>query len=81
MVDLIEEYVALMQQDHNNLLNTSLVSTPEVMENCIKLIASTPTESEGFTMIIKGFANSLFAIFSSSFPIYNQVYAIIAIAG
>ena len=66
VVDLTEEDVAIMQQDHKGLLNASLVSTLEVKETRTKLIASTPTESEGLMMMIKIFSNLLFAPFSLS---------------
>ena len=66
MVDLTEEDVALMQKYHKDLLNASLVPTLEVKANRTKLIASTPTESEVFVMMLKIFANLLFALFSSS---------------
>ena len=77
MVDLIEEDMGIMQQDHKDLLNASLVSTLEVKETRTKLIASTPTESEGFMMMLKIFANLLFALYPSSCPFYEQVYEII----
>ena len=38
MVDLTEEDVAIMQQDHEYLLSASLVSTSEVKENYSKII-------------------------------------------
>ena len=55
MIDLTEEDVALMKQDHEYLLNTSLLSKSEVMETRTKLIASTPTDSEGLMMMLKIF--------------------------
>ena len=39
MVYLTEEDVALMQEDQNDLLNTSLVSTSEVKATHTKIIA------------------------------------------
>ena len=77
MVDLTEEYVEIMQQDHEYLLNASLVSTLEVKATRTKLIASTSTNSELFIIILKIFENLLLALFSSSCPIYKQVYVII----
>lgn len=38
MVDFIEEDVVLMKQDHKDLINASLVSTPEVRSTCTKII-------------------------------------------
>ena len=55
-----------MQKFQKDLINASLVSTPEVKSNLIKLVASTPTESEGFMIMLKMFANLLFAHFSLS---------------
>ena len=69
--------MALVQQDHKDLPNASLVSTSEVKLYRNKLIASTPTDSEGFMMMLKIFENLLFALFSLSFLLYKQVYAII----
>ena len=66
MLDMTEEVVALMQQDHEDLLNASLISTSEVKSTRAKLIATTPSDSEGFMMMLKRFANLLFALFSSS---------------
>ena len=66
-----------MQQDHEYLLNISLVSTLEVKATRTKLMASIPTYSEGFMLMLKIFENLLFALFSSSFPFCKQCYAII----
>ena len=71
MVDLIEEVVALMKQDHKYILNVSLVSTSDLKETRTKLIASTPTDSYGFMMVLKIFANLLFALFFSSYSLYK----------
>ena len=77
IVDFMEEDVALMQQYHEYIINAYLVSTSEVKSIHTKLTPITPTDSEGFMMILKRFANLLFALFSSSFPLYKQVYDII----
>ena len=77
MVYLIDEDVVLIQQYHKDLINVSLLSTSKVKATRTKLIASTPTDSEGFMMMLKIFTNSLFALFSSSCPLYKQVYVII----
>ena len=77
IVDLTEEDVALMQQDREELLNASLVSTLEVKATHTKLISSTPTDSEGFMMMFKIFSKLLLALFTSSCPLYKQVYDII----
>ena len=77
MVDLTEEDVELMQQKNKDLLNAPLVSTSELKSNHTKLIVSTPTDSEIFMIILKIFVNLLFSLFSSSFPFYKKVYAII----
>ena len=66
MVYFKEEVVEIMQQDYKDLLNASLVSKLEVKATRTKLIASTPTESEGLMMMIKIFSNLLFAPFSLS---------------
>ena len=66
VVDLTEEDVALIQQEHKNLINASLVSTSEVKATRTKLIASTTKYSEGFMIMLNGFVNLLFALFSSS---------------
>ena len=58
--------MALMLQDHEDLLNVSLVSTSEVKSTHTKLIVSTPIDSEGFIMMFKIFANLLPALFYSS---------------
>ena len=63
MVDLIEKYVALMQQEHKDLLNAPILSTTEVKATRTKLIASTPTESEVLIMTLNRFANLLFVFF------------------
>ena len=55
-----------MLQDHEDLLNVSLVSTSEVKSTHTKLIVSTPIDSEGFIMMFKIFANLLLALFYSS---------------
>ena len=68
MVDLIEEDMGLMQQDHKDLLNASLVSTLEVKETRTKLIESIPIDSEGFMMMLKRFSNLIFALLPSSCP-------------
>ena len=77
MVDLTEEDMALMQQNHEDLLNTSLVSTSEVKADHTKLIESTPTDSEVFIIMFKRYENLLFTLFPSYFPLYKQVYATI----
>ena len=66
MVDLTEEDLALMQQDHEYMLNTARVSTSEVKATHTKLMASTTTNSEVLMMMLKIFSNLLFALFSSS---------------
>ena len=66
MLDFTDENVALMQQDHEDMLNASLVSTSEVKETLTKLIASTTKYSEGFMIMLNRFVNLLFALFSSS---------------
>ena len=65
-----------MQQDHEGLLNASPVSTSEVKATRTNLIISTPTDPEVFMTMLKKFENFLFALFSFSFPLYNQEYAI-----
>ena len=65
MVAFKEEDMALMQQDHKDLLNMSLVSTYEVKATPTKLILSTPTDSEGFMMMLNIFAKLIVALFSS----------------
>ena len=55
----------------------SIVSASEVEATRTKLIASTPIYSEGFMIMLNIFSNLLFAIFSSFFPLYKQVYVII----
>ena len=77
MADLTEEDVTIIQQYHEDLLNTLLVSTSELKATHTKLIPSTPTYSEGFIMMLKILPNLLFALFSSSRPLYKQVYKII----
>ena len=67
----------MMQQDHEGLLNASLVSTSEVKATRTKLITLTTTDPEVFMIILNRFANLLFALFSSYFPLYKQVHAII----
>ena len=71
MLDFTDENVALMQQDHEDMLNASLVSTSEAKETRTKLKSSTSIESEGFIMMLKIFANLLFPLFSSSFPLHK----------
>ena len=66
IVYFTEEDMALMQQCQKHLINVSLVSTLEVKATCTKLVASTPTDSERFMMMIKRFANLLFAPFPLS---------------
>ena len=66
-----------MQQDHEGLINASLVSTSEVKATRTKLITSTSADPEVFIKILKRVANLNFVLFSSSFPLYNQVYEII----
>ena len=63
MVDLIEEYMALMHQDHKYLLNASLVLRLEVKTTRSNLIASTPTYSEGFMIMLKIFKLTLCTLF------------------
>ena len=65
MVNLIEEDVANIQNYHGELINASIVSTSEVKSTCTKLIASTPTYSEGFMIILNRFSNLLFALLLS----------------
>ena len=77
VVDLIEKDVALMQQDHRNFLKASLVSKSEVKATRTNIIASTPTYSELFMMMLRIFENLLFALFVSSCPLYKQVYVIV----
>ena len=66
MVDLTEEDVALIQQDHEDLLNASLLSTSEVKETHIQLIASMPTDLKVFMVMPNRFANLIFALFPLS---------------
>ena len=77
IVDLTEEDVALIQQDHEDLLNASLLSTSEVKETRIQLIASMPTDLKVFMVMPNRFANLIFALFPLSCPFHKQVYAII----
>ena len=77
MVNLKDEDVDIMQQYHEDILNTCLVSTSELKSTRTKLIATTPLEFEGFMMMLKRFTRLLFALFSSSCPLYKQVYTII----
>ena len=77
MVNFTEEYVALLQEDHEDMFIMSQISTLEVKATRTKQIESIPTDSEGFIMMLKIFANLLFAVFSSSCSLQNQVYAII----
>ena len=75
MVNLKDEDVDIMQQYHEDILNTCLVSTSELKSTRTKLIATTPLEFEGFMMMLKRFTRLLFALFFFFMPtIQTGVY-------
>jgi len=77
MVDLTEEDVAEMTQDFEDLTNATAVSTADYKAARSRLAAKTPSDAEGFMLMLKRYANLLHALFSSQSPMYKQMYGIV----
>ena len=76
MVDVSEDDVALMQQDHDDQASVSSVSTSEFRAARAKLISKTPNNAEGFMLMLKRLSNLLFALFGGASPLYKQMKGI-----
>ena len=77
MFELSEDDVAFMQQEAEDLKHASSVSASELKASRTKLAAKIPEDSEGLLLMIKQYANLLYALFSSQCPMYKQMYAIV----
>ena len=77
MVDVYNDDGTRMQHEHEDILNTSLVSTSEFKSVRSKLVTQNPKESEEFMLMLKRFTNLLFALFVGSRPFYRQIKSII----
>ena len=60
MVDVSDDCVALMQLQHNNIINASSVSMSEFKADISKLVAQTHEEAEAFMLMLKDFTNIIF---------------------
>lgn len=77
MVDLSEEDVATMTQEHDDLAGASSVSIADFKANRAKLKAQTPPDADGFLLMLKRYTNLLYALFSADCPLYKQMFEIV----
>jgi len=77
MVDLSDEDVAEMMQDHDDMLSATHISASEVKASRARLKPATPKDAEGFLLMLKRFTNLLHMLFSSQSPFYKQMYNIL----
>jgi len=77
MVDLMEEDVAFMHQEADDMGKVSAVSATEIRRARAKLTASVPKDADRFMLMLKRFRNLLFALFTSQCPLFIQIYDII----
>ena len=73
MVDLYDDDVSHIQQEHEDILNDYLISTSEFKPDSSKSLYQTPEEVEAFMLMIKCFANLIFALFGVSIPFYSKL--------
>jgi hypothetical protein len=77
MMEFSEDEVAFMQQEYDDLKHASSVSASDLKAARTKLSAKVPDDAESFLIMIKRYANLLFALFSSQCPLYKQMYSIV----
>jgi len=77
MVDLTEDDVACMQQEADNLRSATTITASELKAARKNLAAKVPEDADGLMLMIKPFANLLYALFSSQCPMYQQLYEIV----
>ena len=71
MLDLNEDQVALLN-DEQDLLNTaSLVSISDLCVQRKKIMISIPAEADEFMVMLKRYANLLYAVFTETCPLYK----------
>ena len=68
MMDLSDNDVVCMQQEHEDIINTYFLSTSKFKSARFKLVAQKPQEVEAFMVMIKRFINLLFDLSLSSDP-------------
>ena len=77
MLDLNEDQVALLN-DEQDLLNTaSLVSISDLRLQRNKIKISVPTEADDFMVMLKRYANLLFAVFTDTCPLFKALLEVI----
>ena len=77
MMDLSEEDIATMAQDHDDLAGASAVTVADFRANRAKLKPQTPRDAEGFLLMLKRYTNLIFALFSADCPLYQEMYGIV----
>ena len=78
MLDLNEDQVAMLNEEQDLLNSASLVSVVDLRGQRSKIKISIPVEPEEFMLMLKRYANLLFALFSDSSPMFNAMVAIIS---
>lgn len=74
---LSDEEVSSINESMEALSNATQTTAKELKEASSKLTAKVPTDSHEFLELLKTFANLLFALFSSSCPLYVQIKEIL----
>ena len=72
MMDLSSDDVESMQQEHEEIINASLVSTSKFKAYHSKLVAQTPEEAEEFILMLKRFTRR-FVLLGCCSPFYRKL--------
>ena len=78
MMDLTEEDVAIMREDFEDMAAATTLTAADYKAARSKLKAVVPDTAEDFLLMLRRFANLLFALFSSQCPLYKELHALIA---
>ena len=71
MLDLNEDQVALLNDDQDLLNTASLVSISDLRVQRKKIMISIPAEADKFMVMLKRYANLLYAVFTDTCPLYK----------
>ena len=78
MMDLTEEDVALMREDFEDMAAATTLTAADYKAARSKIKAVVPESAEDFLLMLRRFANLLFALFSSQCPLYKEMHALIS---
>ena len=78
MLDLSEDQVAAINDEADLLTHASLVSVKDLRHYRQKMKVCVPTTADEFLLLLKRYANLLFALFTSSCPLFKCIKEIIS---